>query len=107
MPHINDITANRNHVQSEQLKKLEQKLLDISGINQPILNSDSVLNLNHLNNLNKGHRERLKQKFLESGFAGFHDYEIMITEQLEAMGAAVDFFSERSYNIDFNLVNNF
>ena len=77
MPHINDITANRNHVQSEQLKKLEQKLLDISGINQPILNSDSVLNLNHLNNPNKGHRERLKQKFLESGFAGFHDYEII------------------------------
>lgn len=37
----------------------------------------------------------------------FHDYEIMITEQLEAMGATVDFFSERSYNIDFNLVNNF
>lgn len=37
----------------------------------------------------------------------FHDYEIMIKEQLEGMGAFVDFFSERSYGFDFNIVNNF
>lgn len=37
----------------------------------------------------------------------FHNYEIMIKEQLEAMGASVDFFSERSYKFDFNIVNNF
>lgn len=37
----------------------------------------------------------------------FHDYELMIKDQLEVMGASVDFFAERTYNFDFNIVNNF
>ena len=37
----------------------------------------------------------------------FHDYEIMIKDQLELMGASVDFCTERSYGFDFNIVNNF
>lgn len=37
----------------------------------------------------------------------FHDYENMIIAQLKQMGSSVDFFAERSYNLDFNLVNNF
>lgn len=37
----------------------------------------------------------------------FHDYENMIKDQLESMGASVDFCAERSYGFDFNIVNNF
>ncbi|UPZ16064.1 hypothetical protein [Flavobacterium humidisoli] len=37
----------------------------------------------------------------------FHDYEKMIKSELESMGANVDFFAERSYSYDFNIVNNF
>ena len=37
----------------------------------------------------------------------FHDYENMIKDELESMGASVDFFAERSYGFDFNIVNNF
>jgi hypothetical protein len=37
----------------------------------------------------------------------FHNYEIMIKDQLETMGASVDFFAERSYGFDFNIINNF
>lgn len=29
------------------------------------------------NNSNKGHRERLRERFLKGGLAGFHDYEIV------------------------------
>ena len=28
-------------------------------------------------NNNKGHRQRLRDKFLKSGLEGFHDYEII------------------------------
>lgn len=37
----------------------------------------------------------------------FHEYEKMIKAQLERMGAFVDFFPERSYSYDFNIINNF
>ncbi|MBF4492903.1 hypothetical protein IR010_10155 [Flavobacterium sp. MR2016-29] len=37
----------------------------------------------------------------------FHNYENMIKAQLEQQGASVDFFAERSYDFDFNIVNNF
>lgn len=37
----------------------------------------------------------------------FHNYEDMIKDQLMEFGAAVDFYAERSYGIDFNIINNF
>jgi hypothetical protein len=37
----------------------------------------------------------------------FHDYEILIKEELESKGAFVDFFAERSYSFIFTFINNF
>lgn len=37
----------------------------------------------------------------------FHNYESLIKEELENMGAQVDFFPERSYSLAFTFVNNF
>ncbi len=65
-------------------EKLNSKYLKKSNYLESIHNSDS-----HLNTLkdketnpekivsNHGHRKRLKEKFLKSGFTGFHDYEII------------------------------
>jgi len=37
----------------------------------------------------------------------FHGYEKMIEDQLIELGGVVDFFPERSYGLDFTIVNNF
>ena len=37
----------------------------------------------------------------------FHDYELMIKEKLEKFGAEVYYFPEKSYNLDFKIINNF
>lgn len=37
----------------------------------------------------------------------FHGYEIMIKQELEILGASVDFYPERSYGFEFTLINNF
>ncbi|WPO79522.1 hypothetical protein [Flavobacterium sp. KACC 22761] len=37
----------------------------------------------------------------------FHDYENMIKFEFLKNGASVDFFPERSYGFDFNIINNF
>lgn len=37
----------------------------------------------------------------------FHEYEVLIQNELELAGASVDFYAERSYKIDFTIINNF
>jgi DNA repair protein RadC len=69
MPHIKDSLAWTQQFQSQELKKLEQRLSDDIKTEIPPLPKN--------NDTNHGHRERLKQKFLQSGFIGFHDYEII------------------------------
>ena len=42
-----------------------------------MINSNISINGIPETNKNEGHRKRLREKFLESGLAGFHDYEIV------------------------------
>ena len=74
MPDIKESHFANQQIQSQQLKKLELRLLDDTKTNEVKLLKKSVY---HNSDDNKGHRERLKQKFLQSGFSGFHDYEII------------------------------
>ncbi len=82
MSHIKEATPYLKDFQSEQLTKLQLRLSDTVTQSQSkerdkidIIDKPTANNI--INTDNQGHRERLKQKFLDSGFIGFHDYEII------------------------------
>ncbi len=75
MPDIKESCAWTQQFQAQELKKLELRLSDDIKIDDMPLPKQSF-NAHH-NTTNHGHRERLKQKFLQTGFTGFHGYEII------------------------------
>jgi DNA repair protein RadC len=70
MSNIKESHSFHAHLQAQQLQALEKRL----AISTPPKQFKEV---QESDTSSAGHRERLKEKFLKSGFNGFHDYEII------------------------------
>lgn len=75
---VKEIFIKNSYLKSKQLKELELKLNDdCQNISLDIESSSKKIEIKNDSYSSQGHRKRLKEKFLNSGFLGFHDYEII------------------------------